>query len=844
MSTGAANGVGAVAARGTGITLLGQAARAVLQFGATVVFARVLSPSDFGLIAMVAAIIGISEMVRDFGLSSAAIQAKTVSDDERTNLFWLNTALGGACGVVMIAIAPLIVALYGEPRLTWIVVAMSSAFLISGINTQFRADLTRSFRFKALAISDVVGVGGGFALGILFAALGFGYWSIVIQQIATTVFSCVQNAINSAWHPGWPKRRVSVRRFVRFGLGVLGTQSLSYITKNVDNVGVGAVWGAGPLGLYDRAYQLLMTPLNQINAPMTRVALPILSRAKSDADFARYLEKAQLIGCYLTASVFAVSAGLAVPLVLVLFGPRWSGVSGIFTALAIGGVFRSIAQVSYWIYLAKARTGAQLRMFLATRPIMVVLILAGLPFGPVGVAIGQSAAYLLHWAVSLWRVGAVTGVSTRRLFVNAVRTVFLVSLPSGVAAFLGSLLPVAPILQLVCGTAFAMTYFALLAILLPPVRRDVTTVLSFGSRMAGDRAGAAFAHLLAGFARDAGRKQRLVDSLRQAAPHLREGRWIIRSGSSAFHSGQRGSTAQHAQQESTAGVARPAGLRGRAVAVRLSVSGPRSFVVDRGAGVAAGGAVEARLTKDGGLVLFDHTAAQVVHVRSEPFPSEYADRRRELSAFLPNPAWSLDASGRVLTEALVPGAPAGGLDAAARIALARRVITASAAAVAGRTFGDASGMLTAAMGWAAATAGSSVLSSADVVALQERVERLAVASPLAPSHGDLTGQNILADRDGSWAVIDFEDAGPRPYFFDAYSLLLRDGILLEQLRGGTFAVELDALHRAAGVEEPVDDDLLVRCTVLLAAQIHTDEHGGTFTRTLGRLWPDPVTAEA
>lgn len=835
MSTSAADGVGAIAARGTGITLLGQAARAVLQFGATIVFARLLSPSDFGLIAMVAAIIGISEMVRDFGLSSAAIQAKTVSDDERTNLFWLNTALGGACGLAMIALAPLIVALYGEPRLTWIVVAMSSAFLVSGINTQFRADLTRSFRFKELAISDVVGVGGGFAIGIVFAVLGFGYWSIVIQQIATAVLSCVQNAINSAWHPGRPKRHVSIRRFVRFGLGVLGTQSLSYITKNVDNVGVGAVWGAGPLGLYDRAYQLLMTPLNQINAPMTRVALPILSRATSDADFSRYLQKAQLIGCYLTASVFAVSAGLATPLVAVLFGPRWSGVAGIFTALAIGGVFRSIAQVSYWMYLAKARTGAQLRMFLATRPIMVALILCGLPFGPVGVAIGQSVAYLLHWAVSLWRVGVVTGISTRPLFRNGLRTVFLVSLPSGVVAHLGSLLPIAPILQLICGGAFALAYFALLATVLPPVRRDVATVLSFGSRMAGDRAGAAFARLLRGFARDADRKQRLVDSLLTAAPHLRAGRWVVASGSSAFHAGPEG---RAAQRDAGARAASPAGLRHRAMALRLFLAGPRAAVIDSRAG---GGAVEARRTKDGGLVLFDHAGERVLHVRREPFARHYAERRRELSAYLPNPSWSLDPSGRVLTEALVAGVPAGLLEPAARIALARSVITASAAAVAGRSFGDSGGVLTAAMGWAAATAGGSVLSTTDVTALQERVGRLAAASPLALSHGDLTGQNVLADADGSWAAIDFEDAGPRPYFFDAYSLLMRDRILLGQLRAGAFADELVALHRAAGVTDPVDDDLLVRCTVLLAAQIHADEHGGTFTATLGRLWPNPAT---
>ncbi|MFD3443762.1 lipopolysaccharide biosynthesis protein [Microbacteriaceae bacterium 4G12] len=478
------------AARGSGVTLLSQAMRVILQFASTVILARLLVPGDFGLVAMAAAVVSIAEVIRDFGLSSAAIQSKTLSSDERTNLFWANTGLGLACAVVAVLASPLIVLLYGDERLSTIVYALSVSFVVSGLNTQFKADLTRSMRFTALATIDIVCVTLGIAAGIVGALFGLGYWAIILQQLTTTVVSFLLCAIASRWRPGLPKRHVSIRRFMRFGGGLLGTQAISYITKNVDSISIGIVWGAGPLGLYDRAYQLLMTPLNQINAPMTRVALPVLSRIQEDTErYQRYLLKAQLVGAYVTATVFAVSAGLAVPLVAVLFGERWAAVAPIFAVLAVGGMFRAIAQISYWMYLSLGLTGAQLRMFLAVRPIMVLIMLAGVPFGPVGVAAGSTIAYALHWAVSLWRVGAVSGVPTGPLFGNALRIVGVISLPCGLAAWSATFLAVGPVLQLLIGGGFAVAYVLLAVALVPFVRRDAAVILTFLRRMISRRKG-------------------------------------------------------------------------------------------------------------------------------------------------------------------------------------------------------------------------------------------------------------------------------------------------------------------------------------------------------------------
>jgi PST family polysaccharide transporter len=476
------------AARGTGVVLTTQLARTVLQFGSVVILARLLTPEDFGLVAMVAAVIGIADLIRDFGLSSAAIQSAVLTDDERSNLFWANLALGAGCAMVIAGVQPVIVAAYGEPRLAPIVLAMAGIFVLTGANTQFQSDLRRKMRFGALAFSDVVAQLAGIVVAVSVAAAGKGLWAIVFQQITVAVVALVVNVANVRWNPGLPKRGVSLRRFFRFGGGLFATQGLTYLTKNVDNIAIGAAWGAGPLGLYSRAYQLLMMPLNQINAPMTGVALPVLSRVQDDEEvYARYVARAQLVACYLTATIFAVAAGLAVPIVAVLFGPRWDEVAPIFAILAIGGIFRSVQQIAYWIYLSRGLTGVQLKMVAWTRPIMIGIILAGLPWGPVGVAVGHTVAYFLFWVVSLWHVGRHGRVDSRMLFANARRAILLVSAPCGVVAFLATLLPVPALAQLLIGGGAALLFLTLVAAAVPAVRADAAVVVDFGRRALGRR---------------------------------------------------------------------------------------------------------------------------------------------------------------------------------------------------------------------------------------------------------------------------------------------------------------------------------------------------------------------
>lgn len=481
-------GLGAVAARGAGITLGAQLVRFVLQFASLIVLARLLTPYEFGVVAMVTAITNVMEIIRDFGLSSAAIQAKELNNAERTNLFWVNTAIGTGCALFVTLGAPIVVRIYGTSVVGPIVLSLAWLFVLSGINTQFRAELSRSLRFKALALTDIAAQAGSIATAIMLAALGAGYWAIVGQQISLVVLTCVTNVLLCRWRPGLPSRSASIRRFFGFGGGVLGTQVIGYATNNLDSVSIGIYLGSGPLGLYSRAYQLLMVPLAQINNPITRVVLPILSRVQDDDElYARYVRKAQLVGCYLLASVFAIAAGVSGPLVTLLFGPKWSGIAPIFAALAVGGIFRGIGQISYWMYLSRGRSGEQLKLYLVARPVMIGMMIAGLPWGPVGVAIGHSIGFFLYWIVSLWSAGRCVGISTRPLFIQAIRTLVVMSVPAGGFAYLGSVLVHPAIASLSLGLVFGGTYLALIARLSPPERANLRllTRVVRGRRLAG-----------------------------------------------------------------------------------------------------------------------------------------------------------------------------------------------------------------------------------------------------------------------------------------------------------------------------------------------------------------------
>lgn len=462
-----------------------QVVRFILQIASIAVLSRLLTPAQVGLVAMVTAVLNVAEIVRDFGLSSAAIQAPSLSMAQRSNLFWLNLGIGTACSVLAAASAPLLAWAYGRPELVPIVLALAGIFVLSGANTQYRADLSRSLRFGALAVTDIAAQALGVAAAITAALLGAGYWAIVIQQVTMSIASLLSNALQCRWRPRRPRRDVPMRDFVRFGSHLLGTNLLGFAVNNVDNIGVGLVWGPGPLGLYNRAYQLLQQPLQQVTAPLGRVVLPVLSRVQDDdAAYLRFFRRFQLAICYTLGLGFAILAGIAVPVTHVLLGPTWSGVAPILTVLASGGIFKGMDSASYQIWVSKNLTGKLFRFYLVSRPVMILVILSGLPWGPVGVAVGHLVAALAHWFVGTRLACRYARLPTRILIGQPARVLILSVIPAGVAAYAATLLPVSALGQAVAGLLAGLLCAGGLSMAIGPLRRELIPLVQVVYRAA------------------------------------------------------------------------------------------------------------------------------------------------------------------------------------------------------------------------------------------------------------------------------------------------------------------------------------------------------------------------
>jgi O-antigen/teichoic acid export membrane protein len=203
------------AVSGAGATLGWQAIRVVLLASSIVVLARILSPADFGLLAMVTAVIGIGELLRDFGLSVAALQANTLSPQEKSNLFWVNTGVGALLAAAVFTASWPIGMLYGDDRLVAITQVLAATFVVNGFATQFKAQLNRDLRFVALGATEAVPQALALAAAIAIAIATQSYWALVAQVVIAAVLEALACVLLSRWRPGRYRRDVSIGRFVR-----------------------------------------------------------------------------------------------------------------------------------------------------------------------------------------------------------------------------------------------------------------------------------------------------------------------------------------------------------------------------------------------------------------------------------------------------------------------------------------------------------------------------------------------------------------------------------------------------------------------------------------------------
>jgi PST family polysaccharide transporter len=383
-----------------------QVVRVATQAGSVIVLSRLLTPVDFGVYAMASPVLAFAVLFQDLGLGHATVQKEHLTQSDLSAIFWVNLSVGALLALTLVALSPLVGLFYGDPRLAALTSGMSLTLLLSGADVQHLSLLTRQMRFWTLAVLESAAALSGFFTSIVIAFLYHNYWAILAGSLVSGVVLASGAWLTSGWRPSKPGSIRQARGMLTFGLGVTGFNFAEFVSRNIDSVLIGKFWGATSLGAYNRAYRLLLFPLQQVTNPMIRVMLPTLSSLLKEPDRYRESFRRAVFPTFLVVLpgvAFMIST--ADTLVTTLLGGQWADVTQIFIGLSVAGLLQTVNSPANWLFLSQGRTREYMRWGFFSAGTSVLAFAGGLPFGPIGVASAYSISECFRTPILWWLVG-------------------------------------------------------------------------------------------------------------------------------------------------------------------------------------------------------------------------------------------------------------------------------------------------------------------------------------------------------------------------------------------------------------------------------------------------------
>jgi O-antigen/teichoic acid export membrane protein/glycosyltransferase involved in cell wall biosynthesis len=431
-------GLRQVAVRSAGITLLSGGLGLAVQIIATVVLARLLTPVDFGLVAMVTTFSVLLASVGQNGFPEAVVQREEMNHSLASNLFWINLGGGVLLTIVFAATGSLMARFYHDVRVAHVAIGTSFTILLTSASGLHLALLKRAMRFSAASGNDIVARVVSVAVSVFLAWAGWGYWSLVAGAIALPLSQAVGAGVLCRWVPSLPRRHVTgTGSTVLFALNTFGQFGVNYATRNTDNLLIGLRFNAQSLGFYKRAYDLFALNATQFVHSLTLVFVSALNhRVKRDSDeYRQYLLSVLTVMAFFGMGLAGVLTLVGKDLIRVLLGPGWEESGRIFTFFGPGIGAMIVYYTHGWIHLSIGRADRWFRWGIIEFAVTVLLFLVGLPWGPVGIASAWTGSFWLLMVPALWYAGKPIGFGVGPLLA-AVWRYILASLLSGFLTFL------------------------------------------------------------------------------------------------------------------------------------------------------------------------------------------------------------------------------------------------------------------------------------------------------------------------------------------------------------------------------------------------------------------------
>ena len=361
----------------------------VLSWLSTVVVARLLTPADYGLVGMAAVYLGLVLLVNDFGLGSAIIQRRDLSENQLARIGGLSLALGTGFFALSGVLAIPLARFFGEPAIRLIVPVSSLGFILGSLQVLPRSLLARELSFRRLALVDGIEAIASTVVTLLFALADAGYWALVLGPLGGRL---VGTSLLALWRPHrlaqpWPASTITTA--TTFGRHLVLGRIAWYLYSNADFAIVGRFLGRTALGAYTLGWTIASIPVDRITALVGSVIPSILASVQHDkAELRRYI---RTLTEGLSLITFPMAVGMALvsgDLVLVLFGEQWRPAIRPLQILALAAATRSVTPILPQIAVAMGDTRRNMQRTVVASLVVPVLFIVGSRWGTTGVAIG------------------------------------------------------------------------------------------------------------------------------------------------------------------------------------------------------------------------------------------------------------------------------------------------------------------------------------------------------------------------------------------------------------------------------------------------------------------------
>ena len=394
---------------------------ATVQASSVIILARLLSPTDYGLVSMVSAVLGLAPLLMDLGTRDAVIQQSRISPPEMSALFWITMAAGCIAAIVGMLSGPLLIHFYREPRLGGIALVFSLSMVPLALSYQHQALLQRAMMYRDLALIDVVAGVVGTSVAIGMAAAGWGYWSLAFRSLI--IYTVVAAGVwwRCPWIPGRPHFSSDVRSMIKFGLHCLGYTGADFAGKFADRVAIGRMSGPLDLGFYQKACFLYENSLDLMTGPLRVVAMSGLSKLRGNTDVLwKSWSRALSAVAFLSMPAFGLLVITSQDMIVLFLGEKWRSASVLLSIFALAGIPEVIRRTCGWLHNAAGRSDRFMKWGVFASIVQILALFIGLPFGVQGIAWALVAsAYLLFlpaiaysgqpFQIGVWSVVKVVG---------------------------------------------------------------------------------------------------------------------------------------------------------------------------------------------------------------------------------------------------------------------------------------------------------------------------------------------------------------------------------------------------------------------------------------------------